>query len=65
MLSSKPKGPDAIIPGCANHYTKGTIYDLFMESEEDANRCNGCANLQYVAGTMTCRELTKIREDER
>ena len=49
MLSNKPKGPDAIIPGCANHYTKGTIYDLFMENEEDVSRCNGCSNLQYVA----------------
>lgn len=65
MLSNKPKGSDSLIPGCANHYTKGNIYDLFMESDEDVSRCNGCPNLQYVGGTMTCKELTKVREVER
>lgn len=50
------------IPGCANHYTSENIYDLFMESDEDASNCNNCPNLQYVGGTMTCKQLTKIRE---
>ena len=39
---------DPLLKGCQNHYTEHSIYDLFMESEEDAQRCTGCLNLQYI-----------------
>lgn len=48
-----------LIPGCKNHYTRESIYDYFMESEEDTQRCSGCKNLIYVSGTMSCRYLNE------
>ena len=37
---------DPVLKDCQNHYTEHSIYDLFMESEEDVQRCTGCPNLQ-------------------
>lgn len=54
---------DPVLKDCQNHYTEHSIYDLFMESEEDAQRCTGCPNLQYICGTMTCKYLDSTRRE--
>ena len=54
---------DPVLKDCQNHYTEHSIYDLFMESEEDTQRCTGCPNLQYVCGTMTCKYLDSTRRE--
>lgn len=54
---------DPVLKDCQNHYTEHSIYDLFMESEEDTQRCTGCPNLQYVSGTMTCKYLDSTRRE--
>ena len=54
---------DPVLKDCQNHYTEHSIYDLFMESEEDVQRCTGCPNLQYNCGTMTCKYLDSTRRE--
>lgn len=54
---------DPVLKDCPNHYTEHSIYDLFMESDEDVQRCTGCPNLQYVTGTMTCKYLDSTRRE--
>ena len=64
-----------IIEGCKNHYTEETLFDYFMEreedmencSKEDMENCSNCPNLRYVGGTMTCAMMERItsREEER
>lgn len=55
---------DPVLKNCANHYTEHSIYDLFMESEEDVQRCTGCPNLLYITGTMTCKYLDTTRREK-
>lgn len=56
-----------IIEGCKNHYTEETLFDYFMEREEDMENCSNCPKLRYVGGTMTCAMMERItsREEER
>lgn len=55
---------DPELPGCLNHYTEHSIYDLFMESEEEVSVCGNCPHLRYITGTMTCKYLDSTRRDE-
>ena len=50
------------LAGCKNHYSKESIFDLFMESDEDMERCKGCDKFQYISGTMTCKYLNQLSE---
>ena len=56
-----------ITAGCKNHYTEETLFDYFMEREEDMENCSNCPNLRYVGGTMTCAMMERItnKDDER
>ena len=48
---------------CPNGYTKESIFDYFMEREEDSDVCKNCKNLSYRYGTMTCSLMDKIRKE--
>ena len=39
---------DPVLKNCANHYTEHSIYDLFMESEEDVQRCTGSVSYTHL-----------------
>lgn len=57
LKNRQQKDPELV--NCPNHYTEHSIYDLFMESEEETSVCSSCPNLRYVAGTMTCKYLDR------
>lgn len=48
---------------CPNEYTKVTIFDYFMEREEDIETCKNCSHLCYVTGTISCELLNQLLND--
>lgn len=56
------KTTDTLI-NCPNNYTKESIFDLFMEREEDIEICKKCTNLCYVSGTLSCVLLNQLSQE--
>lgn len=40
---------------CPNHYTKESYENAFFVTEKETVVCEGCKNLVYKQGIMTCR----------
>lgn len=42
---------------CRNNYTEETFLESFGKDDNEIKKCNGCPNMEYDCGTMTCTKF--------